>query len=65
MLSIVGPERPTTFTHDEEKEIVYCCQMLQEMGFGMTKDMVCAIVIDYLETNNRQHNFKGSPGWDW
>ena len=35
------------------------------MGFGMTKDTVCTIVMDYLETNNRQHNFKGSPGWDW
>ena len=47
------------------KKFVYCCQVQQEMGFGMTKDMVCGIVMDYLETNNHQHNFKKSSGWDW
>ena len=44
---------------------MYCCQVLQEMGFGMTKEMVCAIVMDYLQQNNRKHNFKYTPGWDW
>lgn len=61
----VGAGRPTTLTYDEEKEIVYCCQVLQEMGFGMTKDMVCAIVMDYLQSNNRKHSFNDTPGWDW
>ena len=61
----VGPGRPTTLTHNEEKEIAYCCQVLQKMGSGTTRDVVSAIVMDYLETNNRQHNFKGSPRWDW
>ena len=45
----IGSGRPTALTYDEEKEIVYCCQVLQEMGFGMTKEMVCAIVMDYLQ----------------
>ena len=27
--------------------------------------MVCAIVMDYLQQNNRKHNFKDTPGWDW
>ena len=61
----VGPGRSTTLTHNEEKGIAYCCQVLQKMGSGMTKDIVCVVVMDYLETNNCQHNFKGSPRWDW
>ena len=33
----VGAGRPTILTHEEEREIVYPCQVLQEMGFGLTR----------------------------
>ena len=32
--------RPTVFTKDEEKEIVRCCQVLAEAGFGITRATV-------------------------
>ena len=32
----VGAGKPAVLTYAEEKEIVYCCQVWQEMGFGLT-----------------------------
>jgi hypothetical protein len=62
----VGAGKPTILTHAEEEEIVYCCQVLQEIGFGLTKEVVSAVVIDYLQTKKREHPFaNGQPGWDW
>ena len=62
----VGAGKPTVLTHAEEEEIVYCCQALQEIGFGLTKEIVSSIVIDFLHARRRQHPFaSGRPGWDW
>ena len=63
--SNVGSGRPTVLTPAEEKEIVYSCQVLQEMGFGMTREMVGAIVVDYLTTVGRDNPFNGQPGFKW
>ena len=61
-----GAGRPTVLTRAEEEELVYCCQVLQEMGFGMTKENVTAIVTDYVSTNGRKNPFHGGvPGKDW
>ena len=61
-----GAGRPTVLTWAEEEELVYCCQVLQEMGFGMTKENVTAIVTDYVSTKGRRNPFHGGvPGKDW
>lgn len=52
-------------TSAEEKEIVYSCQVLQEMGFGMTREMAGAIVVDYLTTVGKDNPFNGQPGFKW
>ena len=58
--------RPTVLTWVEEEELVYCCQVLQEMGFGMTKENVTAIATDYVSTKGRRNPFHGGvPGKDW
>ena len=44
----IGAGRPTVLTAAEEEEIVYCCQVLQEIGFGMRRETVGAIIVDYL-----------------
>ena len=62
----VGAGKPTVPTYAEEEEIVYCCQVLQEIGYGLTKEIVSSIVIDYLHAQKRDHPFaSGRPGWDW
>ena len=61
----IGAGRPTILTPEEEREIVYSCQVLQEMGFGLTRDVVGAIVIDYLSTIGRGNPFNGKPGPRW
>ena len=61
----VGAGRPTILTSEEERVIVYSCQVLQEMGFGLTRDVVGAIVIDYLSTIGRGSPFNGKPGPRW
>ena len=54
MESRIGVGRPTILTPEEEEEVVYSCQVLQEMGFGMTREMVGAIVVDYVPYNHWQ-----------
>ena len=44
---------------------MYSCQVLQEIGFGMTRAMVGAIVVDYLSTMRHENSFNGQPGYDW
>ena len=62
----VGAGKPTVLTHTEEEEIVYCCQVLQEIGFWLTKEVVSSIVIDFLHARRKQHPFASiQPGWDW
>ena len=63
--SRIGAGRPAVLTAAEEKEIVYSCQVLQEMGFGMTRDIVGAVVVDYLSTTGRQNLSNGQPGYKW
>ena len=53
----VGAGKPTVLTHAEEEEIIYCCQVLQEISFGLTKEIVSSIVIDFLHVRQRQHPF--------
>jgi hypothetical protein len=35
------------------------------MGFGLTRETVGGIVMDYLNTIKRPHPFKGCPGYEW
>ena len=64
--SKIGAGKPTILTHDEEKEIIYCCQVLQEVGFGLTRDNVASIVAGYLANTGRTNPFtNGIPGRDW
>ena len=60
------PGKPTILTEDEEREIVYCCQVLQELGFGLTKENVTSVVCSYLTNAGRSNPFtNGRPGRDW
>ena len=54
-----GVGRPTVLTRTEEEELVYCCQVLQEMGFGLTKENVTAIVADYVNKMGHDNPFHG------
>ena len=63
--SQISAGQPTVLTHTEEREIVYSCQVLLEMGFGMTRDMVGNIVVDYLSTVGRGNPFNGQPRCKW
>ena len=61
----VGAGRPTILTPAEENEIVISCQVLQELGFGLTKETVGAIVVDYCCSIGRNNPFRGQPGPHW
>ena len=57
---------PTFLTYDEEKEIVATCQAMQDLGYGLTREMVAQVVTDYLVSARRPNPFqKGVPGPDW
>ena len=57
---------PTVLTYDEEKEIVATCQAMQDLGFGLTREMLAQVVSDYLQAIGRPNSFhKGVPGPDW
>ena len=52
--------------YDEEREIVATCQAMQDLGFGLTREMVAQVVADYLATIHRTNPFlNGVPGPDW
>lgn len=58
--------RPTILTGDEEHEIVVTCQVFQEIGFGLTRDMVENVVMQYLRDMERPNPFlHNKPGKDW
>jgi hypothetical protein len=62
----IGAGKPSVLTHDEEQEIIYCCQVLQELGFAITKDSVTSIVCQYLSDTQRPNPFVNSvPGKKW
>ena len=58
----IGAGQPTNLTPAEEQEIEISCQVLQEMGFGLTRETVGVIVVDYLTTIGRDNPFRGLPG---
>ena len=62
----IGAGKPSVLTRDEEQEIVYCCQVLQELGFAVTKDNVVSIVSQYIADTERVNPFvHGMPGKKW
>ena len=66
-VSKVGAGSPTILTEREEQEIVASVQVLQEIGFGVTKDLVGVVIRDYLKDQEfRPNPFRdGVPGKDW
>lgn len=63
----IGAGAPTILSHREEQEIVLSLQVLQEMGFGLTKGLAGVVIRDYLlDQPFRPNPFKdGIPGRDW
>ena len=65
----IGAGAPTILTKEEEKEIVVSLQVLQEMGFGLTKELVGIIIRDYwndqLHVGHSNPFSSGVPGEDW
>lgn len=63
----MGAGRPTILTPQEEKELVVTCQVLQSMGFEVTREIVGMVVQDYLHDPPEQgRHFGGNaPGFDW
>ena len=62
----VGAGRPTVLTPAEEKEIVVTCQVLQELGYGLTREIVTDVIHHFLKDQGRLSPFKdSSPGPDW
>lgn len=63
----VGAGRPTILTPGEEKELVVTCQVLQRMGFGLTREAVSMVVQDYIKDHPERDRAFGSsgPGYDW
>ena len=59
-----GAGTPTILTPQEEKEIVVILQVLQEIGFSLTKDLVGIIIRDYLNDQPLRPNpfCDGIPG---
>ena len=57
---------PTVFTPSEEQDIVLSCVTLADMGYGVTKDVVDAVIYDYLRETKKPNPFTGGvPGHDW
>jgi len=58
--------KPTILTREEKEEIVIMCQVMQEIGFGITHEMVRNVVMDYLKDKGRQNPFVNDRlGNDW
>ena len=45
----IGAGAPTILSPAEEKELVTTLQVLQEIGFGLTKELVGVVICDYLK----------------
>lgn len=63
----VGAGHPTVFSPSEEKEIVLNLQALQEIGFGLTRELVGVVLCDYLSSQPHRPNpfSNNTPGNDW
>ena len=59
--------QPTILVPAEEREIAISLQVLQEIGFELTKDLFGVVIHDYLKDKPTHPNpFKnGIPGQDW
>ena len=44
----IGTGAPTILTSAEEKKIIASLQVLQEIGFGLTKELAGIVIRDYL-----------------
>ena len=66
-VSVIGAGHPTVLTKKEEEEIVATIQALQEIGFGLTKELVSVVIRDYLKDQPYRPNpfNDGVPGKDW
>ena len=64
--SKVGAGAPTVLSYCEEQEIVLTCQVLSEMGFGVTRELIGVVISDYIRENSIATPFaNGMPGKDW
>ena len=62
----IGAGAPTALAKSEEKEIVVTLQVLQEIGFGLTRELVGVVIRDYLHDQPCPNRFRdGLPGKDW
>ena len=62
----VGSGAPTVLQLQDEQEIVLTCQVLAEMGFGITRRLVKTIINNYIRENNIPTPFcDGKPGKGW
>ena len=63
----IGVGAPTILTKVEEKEIVVTLQVLQEIGFGVTKELAGLVIRDYLKDHPLRPNpfNNGIPGKYW
>jgi len=63
----LGAGAPTVLSEEEEKGIVVSAQVLQEIGFGLTKELVRIVIRGYLADLPDQPNpfLNGAPGQDW
>ena len=59
----VGAGRPTVFSPTEEREIAVTCQVLQELGYGLTREIVTGVIHNFIKDQRRVSPFKnGYPG---
>ena len=64
--SKVGAGGVTVLTRSEEREIALTCMTLADIGYGLTREVVGAVVHDYLHENSIPNPFTdGVPGKDW
>ena len=62
----IGSGAPTVLEHRDEQQIVITCQVLAEMGFGITRPLVERVVAEYVRENGIANPFaNGTPGKDW
>ena len=62
-----GAGRSTFFSVEEEREMVASLQALQQIGFGLTRELAGIVIHDYLiDQPHRCNPFKDNlPGKDW
>ena len=53
----VGAGKPTILSRDEKREMALTCMVLQDLGFGLTKDVVFLVVRHiFLTTEYQTHS---------